>query len=91
MPTPMPTRPAPRLDVPVVGGNRFVLSEQEPDRFALLVFYRGLHCPVCNSYLQELEGVLDDFAGQGADVVVAVSMDDAETAEQTVQDWASIA
>lgn len=87
MPNPMPTRPAPQLDVPTVGGKRLVLSEQDPDRFTLLVFYRGLHCPVCKSYLQQLEGALDDFAEQGADVVVAVSMDDARTAEQTVQDW----
>lgn len=45
--------------------------------FDLVVFYRGLHCPICAKYLMELERLMPEF--QKRDVqVVAVSSDNAE-------------
>ena len=41
---PLPRQPAPSLSVPTVGGDTWTLSEQSPDSFTFIVFYRGMHC-----------------------------------------------
>lgn len=87
MPIPTPTTPAPDLDVPLVGGGQFRLADQHPDAFTLVVFYRGLHCPICRGYLAELNRALDDFAATGVTSVVAVSGDDADRAQRSVTEW----
>ncbi len=87
MPTVLPQTVAPELDVALVGGGRFVLSDAAPTAFTLLVFYRGLHCPKCKDQLQELDGLLGELAAAGVDEVVAVSGDTADRAERTVAEW----
>jgi len=87
MPIPTPTSPAPELDVPLVSGGRFRLADQHPDRFTLVVFYRGLHCPICRGYLAQLDRALEDFRATGVTSVVAVSGDDADRAQRSVTDW----
>lgn len=87
MPRLTPRTPAPSLDLPLTGGGRFVLSEQTPEAFTLIVFYRGLHCPKCKDQLQELDGMLDRFAEVGVTSVVAVSGDGKERASTTVAEW----
>ncbi len=87
MPRLHPRTPAPPLDLPLAGGGRFVLSEQSPEAFTLVVFYRGLHCPKCKDQLQELDTKLDRFAEVGVTSVVAVSGDTEQRASQTVADW----
>ena len=82
-----PGQPAPALDVALAGGGRWSLTEQHPDSFTLVVFYRGRHCPVCRGYLTQLEGLLDELAGAGVTSVIAVSGDDEERAAKTVADW----
>ncbi len=49
----MPRQPVPSLDVPTVGGGTWSLSGQTPEKFTMIVFYRGLHCPICSLYLGE--------------------------------------
>tara|TARA_R100000306_G_scaffold47172_1_gene44940 strand:- start:50288 stop:50782 length:495 start_codon:yes stop_codon:yes gene_type:complete len=73
-----------RLDT--VEGKHWTLAEQQPDTFTMLVFYRGLHCPVCKTYLQTLETKLDDYRSRGVNVI-AISMDDKARAEQSVKEW----
>lgn len=58
------------------------LSEQKPDNFTMIVFYRGYHCPVCIKYLAELDKLVADFEANGVKVI-AVSGDDAGRTEQT--------
>ena len=48
--------------------------------------YRGLHCPVCQGQLRELDRRLDEFADRGVELI-AVSGDDAERAERTRREW----
>jgi len=84
---PKPQRPAPSLEVPVVGDGIWSLTDQHPDSFTLVVFYRGLHCPICRGYLKQLEGLLDRLAEVGVTSVIAVSGDDEERASRTVEDW----
>ncbi len=52
----------------------------------MLVFYRGLHCPVCRSYLGELTQRLADFQARGVDVL-ALSGDDADHALRARDEW----
>ncbi|MEP0549035.1 MAG: peroxiredoxin-like family protein [Rhodothermales bacterium] len=86
MSTPLPRRPAPSLTVDLVGGGSWSLADQEPEQFTLLVFYRGLHCPVCKDYLQTLTDLQADYAERGVDVV-AVSMDSEVRARKARMDW----
>ncbi len=45
-----PMQPVPELDAATVDGERFRLSESRPSAFTMIVFYRGLHCPICKPY-----------------------------------------
>ncbi len=76
----LPRHSVPGLDLPLVGGGRFVLGASPPDYLDLLVFYRGLHCPICAKYLMELERLTADFAERGVRAM-AVSTDDAARAQ----------
>ena len=77
----MPRYPVPALNVPLTTGGRYVLGAAPGDTFDLLVFYRGLHCPLCAKYLLELERLAPEFASRGVQVV-ALSSDDADRAQQ---------
>ena len=86
MKRPTPQHTAPELSFPLINGDQWNLSEQEPDNFTLVIFYRGLHCPICKKYLQQLEDLLPDFEERGVNVV-AVSMDDEVRARKSRKDW----
>ena len=73
----MPRHPVPALNVPLITGQRFVLGADPGERFDMVVFYRGLHCPICTKYLTELERLVPEFEKRGVHVI-AVSSDNAE-------------
>ena len=53
-----PTSPAPRLSLPMTAGgstDALDLGTGADGRFTLVVFFRGLHCPVCRKQLTEIE------------------------------------
>ncbi|MGI9382714.1 MAG: peroxiredoxin-like family protein [Methyloligellaceae bacterium] len=81
-----PRQPLPDLSVPTVRGGTWSLAESTAENFTMIVFYRGLHCPICSRYLGDLERKLDDFAKHGV-TAVAVSSDDQERAAQAKDDW----
>jgi peroxiredoxin len=82
----LPRKPVPPLSVPLVGGGHFDLASEGPKNFTMVVFYRGLHCPVCRRYLGELDPKIDDFEMRGVNVV-AISSDDEERAERAKREW----
>ena len=49
-----PRTPAPPLDAQLVSGAVWSLADQTPERFTLVVFYRGYHCPQCQKQLSEI-------------------------------------
>lgn len=77
----IPRQPVPALNLPVLGGGSFVLSASPGERFDLIAFYRGLHCPICAKYLLELERLVPEFEKRGVKVLAA-SSDDAERAQK---------
>jgi len=86
MPTPTPRRDAPSLSVSQVAGDTWSLDAQAPENFAMIVFYRGLHCPVCQTYLSTLDRLADNYRAAGTSPI-AVSMDAPDRAQRTVEEW----
>ena len=82
----IPGKPVPSLELPLTIDAKFALSDQSPDNFTMLVFYRGKHCPVCKRYLEELGGRLSDFTDKGINVF-SVSMDSPERAAVSHEEW----
>jgi len=82
----LPDSNVPDLSFDLVSGKRWELSEQKPEHFTLIVFYRGLHCPKCLEQLEKLNAQIANFEKAGVNVV-AVSMDDYDRAEKTVDGW----
>jgi len=81
-----PRQPVPTLVVPTAGGDNWDLQDHLGENFTLVVFYRGLHCPICSRYLGDLNNKLDKFTSRGTEVI-AISGDDRERAESTLRDW----
>jgi len=81
-----PRQPVPPLHLELADGGTFDVAAEKPASFKLVVFYRGLHCPICKTQLRELESKLDEFDKRGVSVV-AVSSDSRERAEQTKRAW----
>ncbi|UUZ68756.1 AhpC/TSA family protein [Polaromonas sp. P2-4] len=77
----IPRQPVPALQVDTLDHGRHELAADAPERFSLVVFYRGLHCPICAKYLLELGRLLPDFEKRGVKVI-AVSSDGAERARE---------
>jgi len=73
----MPREAVPSLNVPLTTGGTYDLKDSQAENFTLVVFYRGLHCPVCAMYLAELERLAPDFAERGVEII-AVSSDTEE-------------
>lgn len=81
-----PRQQVPALRVPLAGGSSFDLSKEKPAHFTMIVFYRGLHCPICKTQLRELQEKLPEFEKRGVNVV-AISSDSADRGERTKADW----
>ncbi len=76
----IPRKAVPALKVPTLAHGEYDLSAEKPAHFSLLVFYRGLHCPICTKYLLELGRLLPEFAQRGVHVI-ALSSDTRERAQ----------
>jgi len=82
----MPRKPVPGLEFDLVGGGRWSLAAQKPANFTMVVFYRGLHCPICRKYTSELNGMLADFDKRGVSTVIT-STDTQERAAEAKEKW----
>ncbi len=81
-----PRQPVPALEFDTVGGGRWTLAAQRPKNFSMVIFYRGLHCPVCRKYTGEVNGMIGEFEQRGVSLVVT-STDSKERAEQAANQW----
>jgi peroxiredoxin len=82
----MPRQPVPPLEVATLDHGTWRLADQQPKSFTMVVFYRGLHCPICGRYLADLERKLDAFKERGVEVIV-ISSDSEERARQAKEKW----
>lgn len=83
---PMPGNQAPDLKLPLAGGGEYDLRGQSPEAATMVIFYRGLHCPICKDYLAEVAEKAPSFEEKGMPIVLA-SMDPADRAEQAGKEW----
>ena len=75
----LPRRKVPGLTVPTLDHGQFDLASESSERGTVVCFYRGLHCPICATYLTEFEKRASEFAERGVGTV-AISSDGAERA-----------
>ena len=75
----LPRQPVPALRLPTLDHGLFDLAADAAPNFTLLVFYRGLHCPICLKYLLELGRLQADFEQRGVKIL-ALSSDTPERA-----------
>src|SRR5258707_7506017 len=81
-----PGQLAPDLELRLVGGGTLRLADRRFDEFAMIVFNRGLHCPVCHAQLRELDRRFDELASRGIDVV-SVSAENEARATLMRDEW----
>lgn len=81
-----PTQKVPQLEVSLINGTRWELQSQDPDNFTMIIFYRGLHCPICRKYLQSFTRMKEEFASKGVHII-AISGDNETRARKTSMDW----
>lgn len=62
------------------------MSDQKPKHFTMLVFYRGMHCGACREHLGQLQALHPTFSQLGV-TPIALSMDDAQRASATEEEW----
>jgi len=81
-----PRQPVPALEVPTLDGGTWRLAEQKPENFTLIVFYRGLHCPICSTYIGDLDRKVEEFKQRGVEVVT-LSSDPEDRARAAKEKW----
>jgi peroxiredoxin len=82
----MPRKSVPNLEFDLLGGEHWNLKDDTPERFNMLVFYRGFHCPQCRRYTTELNGMIGEFDKRGVSTVIT-SNDTEERAQLTKDTW----
>ena len=82
----LPRKPVPALEFDTVGGERWSLAAQKPQHFTMVVFYRGLHCPICHRYTSELNAMIADYDKRGISTVIT-STDTQERAAEAKEKW----
>ncbi|MEZ5931975.1 MAG: peroxiredoxin-like family protein [Alphaproteobacteria bacterium] len=76
----IPRQKTPGLAVETVAHGSFDLASEASERGTVICFYRGLHCPICATYLQELERLTPEFEQRGV-TTIAISSDAKDRAE----------
>ena len=75
----IPRQKTPDLKLQTLDHGAFDLGADGGAFGTLVCFYRGLHCPICATYLRELERLTPEFAKRGVKTI-AISSDTEERA-----------
>lgn len=75
----IPRQITPDLELDTLSHGHFSLGADNAELFTLLVFYRGLHCPICTNYLKELVRLAPEFESRGVKPI-AISSDEQDRA-----------
>lgn len=81
-----PNTKVPELKLNLINNTQWNLEAQQSKTFTMLVFYRGLHCPICKNYLEALATKLDDFSERGVHLI-GISCDTEQRAKKAGNDW----
>ena len=77
----IPGNPVPELKIETVAHGSFDLDADKGENGTLVIQYRGLHCPICATYLKELGRLTSDFAALGVKTI-AISSDGEDRTRQ---------
>lgn len=77
----IPREKTPELTLPTLDHGPFDLSAETSERGTVICFYRGLHCPICATYLTEFQKRVSDFAERGVGTI-AISSDGEDRARE---------
>ncbi|WP_417689875.1 peroxiredoxin-like family protein [Roseibium sp.] len=80
----VPRQQVPTLSIETLSHGTFDIASDKGDFGTLVVFYRGLHCPICATYLKELERLTPEFAERGVKTI-ALSSDTRERTQQMAE------
>jgi len=69
-----PRQKTPDLSLPTLDHGTFDLAAETSERGTVICFYRGLHCPLCATYLTEFQKRVADFTERGV-ATIAISTD----------------
>ena len=84
-----PTEQAPALELSTISGEKINLVDVAKDQdFTLVVFFRGVFCPICKMQLQDIEEHYEKLAESNMKVI-AVSMDNQENSIEFAKDVAT--
>lgn len=75
----LPRQKVPDLKLPTLDHGTFDLGKDNAEKGTVVCFYRGLHCPLCATYLAELEKLTPEFEKRGVKTF-ALSVDGEERA-----------
>ena len=82
----IPGNKMPAISARLTGGEAWTLAAETPAKLTLLVFYRGAFCPVCRTWLADVERLLPDFDKRGIGVI-ALSCDRVSDAQRAREAW----
>ena len=82
----IPGEKTPSLALETLNNNLWSISDNINKSKSMIVFYRGLHCPVCAEFLKLLDTQLQDYKKSNTEVIV-VSMDSKEKAVKAKNEW----
>lgn len=77
----VPRQKTPDLKLQTLDHGVFDLSTEASERGTVICFYRGLHCPICATYLTEFQKQVANFAERGVSTI-AISSDGEERARE---------
>lgn len=80
----IPGQPIPSLSVDTLAHGRFELPQAHGENGTLLIFYRGLHCPICIRQMSEFEEKQARLAELGVTSLM-VSADGVDKAKDIAQ------
>ena len=76
----------PAIDARLAGGGKWALASEKSDKLTLLAFYRGIFCPICRTWLADLDRLAPQFEKRGVSVI-ALSCDRKDGAERAIAEW----
>ena len=84
-----PAEQAPALELTTISGEKINLADAAKDQdFTVVVFFRGVFCPICKMQLQDIEENFEKLAENNMKVI-AVSMDSKDNLIEFVKDVAT--
>ena len=84
-----PSEQAPALELSTISGKKISLADAAKDQyFTLVVFFRGVFCPICKMQLQDIEENFEKLAESNMKVI-AVSMDSKDNSVEFAKDVAT--